>query len=42
MTTDPIASRYAQALFEVARHERVADQTLEQLLAIGTLLRDHQ
>ena len=92
MTIDPVASRYAQALFEAAKGERAtepghprrfassremrsisgteprkslrdfsgqseasgvgdgspdgaaggaADQTLEQLLAIGTLLRDH-
>lgn len=41
MTPDPVASRYAQALFESAKQEQAVDQIPEQLLAIGTLLRDH-
>jgi len=39
MAYDPIASRYAQALFETAKSDQVVDQTLEQLTLIEDLLR---
>jgi len=38
---DPIATRYAQAAFEVAQAEGVVEQTLEQLALIGGLVSDH-
>ena len=36
---DPIATRYAQALFETAKAEGVIDETLDHLSLIGQLLR---
>ena len=41
MTPDPIAARYAQALFEAATEARATAETLEQLAAIGEWLRRH-
>ena len=41
MAIDPIASRYAQAAFEVAQREHHLDETLAQLTAIGELIRGH-
>ena len=41
MAVDPVASRYAQALFETAKVERKTDETLVQLQHLGGLLRDH-
>jgi len=41
MAVDPVASRYAQALFETAKAERKTDETLEQMQHLGGLLRDH-
>ena len=41
MAHDPIAARYAQALFEVAKAERQTEETLEHLTVFGELLRDH-
>ena len=40
MVSNPVASRYAQALFEAAKAEGHSDHTLEQLLFIGQLLRE--
>ncbi len=41
MTHDPIATRYAQAVFESAKAEEAIDPTLEQLSLIGTLMQQH-
>ncbi len=41
MAQDPIASRYAQALFETAKAERAVERTQEELALIGQLFRDH-
>jgi F-type H+-transporting ATPase subunit delta len=41
MAADPIASRYAQALFESAKAEGAAAPTLEQLTVLRQLLREH-
>ncbi len=41
MAQDPIASRYAQALFEAAKTERAVDGTLEQMSLVGRLFLDH-
>jgi len=41
MADDPIASRYAEALFEAAQAEREIDEVLEQFSVIGTLVREH-
>ena len=41
MTADPIAARYAQALFESAKAEGATVQTLEQLALLRRLLHDH-
>ena len=41
MGVDPVATRYASACFETAKEEDAAPQTLEQLVVIGALLRDH-
>ncbi len=41
MAHDPIAARYAQALFEVAKAEQQAEETLEHLTVFGELLRGH-
>lgn len=41
MAIDPIASRYAEALFESAKASQELDAVLEQLLAIGGLIREH-
>ena len=41
MAYDPIASRYAQALFESAAADRAVDDTLRDLRFIGTLFHDH-
>lgn len=41
MADDPIAARYAQALFEASTAAGILDPTLEQLTAIGQLLHDH-
>ena len=38
MAVDPVASRYAQALFETAQAEHSVEQTLEQLLQLGALV----
>ena len=40
MPVDPIATRYAQALFETAKAEGSVDETLAQLTLIGQLLHD--
>lgn len=40
MTADPIATRYAQALFETAKASDEIEETLEQLSFIGQLMRD--
>ncbi len=40
MSDDPVATRYAQALFESAKTEDALDQTLEQLSLLGTLVKD--
>lgn len=41
MARNPIAARYAQALFEVAKAEQQTEQVLEHLTIFGALLRDH-
>lgn len=41
LTGDPVAARYAQAVFESAKADNRLEDTLEQLSYIGTLLRDH-
>ncbi len=41
LTGDPVAARYAQAVFESAKADDRLEETLEQLSFIGTLLRDH-
>ena len=41
MADDPIAARYAQALFETAQSADQLDRTLEELRLIGRLLREH-
>src|SRR3989338_8966876 len=41
MIQDPIASHYAQALFETAKTERAVDGTLEQMRLVGRLFLDH-
>jgi len=41
MSADPIASRYAQALFESAKAEGTSAQTLEQMMLLRQLLHDH-
>ena len=41
MAVDPIASRYAQALFETAQAEGTLDEALEQLEALGALIASH-
>ena len=41
MVHDPIATRYAQALFESAQAEGHSDETLKELQLLGGLLRDH-
>ena len=38
---DPIATRYAAALFEAASRERTVDETLEHLTQLGRLVREH-
>ena len=38
---DPIASRYAQTLFDSAKAAGELDQTLEQLTLLGRLAQDH-
>ena len=40
MAHDPVAARYAEALFNAAKADGTAPAVLEQLLFIGTLLRD--
>ena len=40
MARDPVASRYAQALFESVKAAGLIDETLEQSRFIGRLLRD--
>ena len=42
MAADPIASRYAQAAFEIAQREQSLTETLEQLTEIGQLIRRHE
>jgi F-type H+-transporting ATPase subunit delta len=39
MAADPVASRYAEALFSAAKREGQLDQALEQLEALASLLR---
>ena len=41
MIHDPIATRYAQALFESAQAEGHSDPTQTELVLLGVLLRDH-
>lgn len=41
MAIDPIASRYATALFESAKASNELDGVLEQLRTIGGLIREH-
>ena len=41
MPHDPIASRYAHALFESAKAQGELDETLAQLTLIGGLMQDH-
>ena len=41
MAADPIATRYAQALFETAKAEGAIDETLQHLQQVGALLREH-
>ena len=41
MAPDPIATRYAQALFDATKAEGHVSHTAEQLALIGRLLRDH-
>jgi F-type H+-transporting ATPase subunit delta len=41
MAIDPIASRYATALFESAKASNELDTVLDQLLTIGQLIRQH-
>ena len=41
MADDPIAARYAEALFDAAKAEQQVVETLEQFVLIGKLLRDH-
>ena len=38
MPDDPVAARYAQALFETARAEGTLDEALQQLEALGALI----
>ena len=40
MAGDPIATRYAQALFEAAKGEDHVDRALQELMLVGRLLRD--
>lgn len=40
MAADPIATRYAQALFDAAKGERQIEGTLEQLTLLGRLIRE--
>ncbi|MBI3321146.1 MAG: ATP synthase F1 subunit delta [Candidatus Omnitrophica bacterium] len=42
LSAHPVASRYAQALFESAKAEGRIDDTLQVLTLIGQLLREHQ
>lgn len=39
---DPIAARYAEALFQAAKREGQLLETLEQLSLLGRLLREHE
>ena len=41
MPRDPVASRYAQAIFETAKTEGQIEEVGEQFALIGRLLRDH-
>lgn len=41
MADDPVAARYAQALFEAAKAEGQVDETMEHLGLIGQLLGEH-
>lgn len=41
MAYDPIAERYAKALFETAKAEGQAERALDELIVIGDLLREH-
>lgn len=41
MAHDPIADRYAHALFEAAKEANQIDETLEQLSLIAQILREH-
>ena len=41
MVNDPVAARYAQALFETAKAEGRVDETMEPLTMIGQLLHEH-
>ena len=41
MAHDPVAARYARALFETAKADGTVDQALEQLLLIKQLLHNH-
>ena len=41
MAYDPIAARYAQALFDTAKAEGQVESVLAQMTVIGTLLREH-
>ena len=39
MASDPVATRYAQAVFESAKAAGVLDVTVEQLTVVGTVIR---
>ena len=41
MSYDPVATRYAQAVFEVAKDQGRVEETLELLKLIGSLLKEH-
>ena len=41
MAGDPIATRYAQAVFDAAKVDGDVKEALAELMSIGTLMRDH-
>ena len=41
MSYDPIATRYAQAIFETAKADGQLEEALEQLSVVGRLIHDH-
>lgn len=42
MSSDPVADRYAQALFALANEHRDLDATWQQLQPLGQVIRDHE